>query len=158
VSYEGGGGIAYVNVLCAGKYGVGYSGLANGFSDAPLFSWTVEVLAHEIGHNVASPHTHSCSWGPNNNEPIDCCGANAGYPESNCNGVCDIPDPSNGGTIMSYCHLRNGVGINFNHGFGEVTDKMQDAIANASCLVSCNDGPDCVTWYADNDSDGYGNS
>jgi len=153
VSYEGGGGIAYVDVICS-SWGTGYSGLAEGFSEAPLFSWTVEVIAHELGHNVAAPHTHACNWGPNGNEPVDCCGHNAGYSEC----ACDVPDPTNGGTIMSYCHLTN-VGINFNNGFGEwVAPAMRDAINNASCLVSCDTGPDCVTWYADADGDGYGNS
>lgn len=67
VSYDGGGGIAYIDVLCYKYNGTGYSGLAEGFSEVPYYSWTVEVIAHELGHNIASPHTHSCKWGPSGN-------------------------------------------------------------------------------------------
>jgi hypothetical protein len=84
LSYDGGGGIAYVDVLCYPWYGTGYSGLSTTFSKAPTYSWTVSVIAHEVGHQVGSPHTHGCVWGPNGNEAIDCCGADAGYNE--CSG------------------------------------------------------------------------
>lgn len=92
VSFEGGGGIAYLGQLCSNwGYGTGYSGLSQTFSNVPLFSWTIEVIAHELGHNIASPHTHACKWGLNGDEPIDCCGHNAGYSECACN----VADPVN---------------------------------------------------------------
>ena len=157
ISYDGGGGIAYLDVLCYPWYGTGYSGLSTSYSKAPLFSWTVEVIAHEIGHNLGSPHTHSCSWGPNGNEAIDCCGADAGYNE--CSGSCNAAsDPVDGGTIMSYCHLTS-TGINFNHGFGPYpVERMTGLIKNASCLSTCDKGgdDDCQTYYRDADGDGYG--
>src|SRR5690606_30235337 len=59
VGYEGGGGIAYVNVLCDPEYGVGYSAVNSGYANVPTYSWTVEVLTHEIGHNLGSRHTHA---------------------------------------------------------------------------------------------------
>lgn len=140
VGYTGGGGIAYVDVLCNSFYGVGYSDINSTYSNVPTYSWTVEVLTHEIGHNLGSRHTHACVWGPNNNEPLDCCGYNAGYSDSSCgsNYNCTIPNPTNGGTIMSYCHLLGGVGINFNNGFGqEPGDLIRSEVYNAPCLTTC---------------------
>ena len=159
LSYDGGGGIAYVDVLCYPWYGTGYSGLSTTFSKAPTYSWTVSVMAHEIGHQMGSPHTHGCVWGPNGNEAIDCCGADAGYNE--CSGACNAPSaPVNGGTIMSYCHLTAD-GINMNHGFGpEPAALMRNRVANASCLTTCEkdtDQGDCKNVCADVDGDGKGN-
>jgi hypothetical protein len=152
-----------LGVLCYPWYGTGYSGLSTSFSHAPTFSWTVEVIAHEIGHNLGSPHTHSCSWGPNGNEAIDCCGTYAGYDE--CGGNCNaVEQPEEGGSIMSYCHLTS-AGINFNHGFGPYPlERILNNIANAECLTTCGDnggddgGNDCTTYYRDADMDGYGNA
>src|SRR5690606_38736570 len=47
------------------------------------------------------------------------------------------PIPSSG-TIMSYCHLIGGVGINFNNGFGPQPGNLIRArVDQASCLESC---------------------
>lgn len=155
VTLKANGGVAYLDVLCAGYWRTGYSALMGSYNNVPYYSWTVEVIAHELGHNVASPHTHACSWGPNGNECIDRCGKDAGYDGCWGNDVCNGPLPDDGGTIMSYCHLLGGVGINFNKGFGqEVTDLMQSRINNASCLSTC--GSSCVTYYQDADADGFG--
>jgi hypothetical protein len=131
VGYNGGGGIAYVDVLCNGYYGVGYSAIQSSYNLVPAYSWTVEVLTHEIGHNLGSPHTHACAWN-GNNTAIDGCGPAAGYSEG-CNG----PLPGSG-TIMSYCHLVGGVGINFSNGFGPQPGSLiRNRITNAPCLESC---------------------
>lgn len=135
VGSQGGGGIAYLDVLCYKPYGVGYSMIYNSFSNVPTYSWTIEVLTHEIGHNLGSNHTHDCVWN-GNNTPIDCCGQNAGYPSGSCGSgyTCNIANPSTGGTIMSYCHLTS-AGINFNHGFGpQPKAKIQSVVYNAACL------------------------
>ena len=100
------GGIAYVNVLCSSPTsgsGYGFSNTNGGFSQLPAYSWDVDVVAHELGHNFGSPHTHSCNW-PGG--PIDTC-----YEvEGNCyNG----PTHAIVGTIMSYCHLSAGKVLNF---------------------------------------------
>lgn len=131
VGYAGGGGIAYLDVLCNSYYAVGYSAINSTYNNVPTYSWTVMVLAHEIGHNLGSQHTHACAWN-GNNTAIDGCGAAAGYSEG-----CTGPIPSEGGTIMSYCHLNN-VGINLNLGFGpQPGDRIRGKITNAPCLSSC---------------------
>ena len=129
------GGIAYLDVLCNGFYGVGYSSIYSTYSNVPTYSWTVEVITHEIGHNLGSSHTHSCVWN-GNNTAIDGCGPAAGYSDG-----CDGPIPGNGGTIMSYCHLLGNVGINFNNGFGpQPGDRIRSEVYNAACLDVCGGG------------------
>lgn len=130
VGTNGGGGIAYLNVLCNSYSGVGYSAINLSFNPVPAYSWTVMVLTHEIGHNLGSPHTHACAWN-GNNTAIDGCGPAAGYSEG-----CSGPIPSEGGTVMSYCHLVNG--INMSLGFGpQPGDLIRSRVYNASCLTSC---------------------
>ena len=137
IGYGGGGGIAYVDVLCNSYYGVGYSGINPTYNAVPNYSWTVEVVTHEIGHNLGSEHTHDCAWN-GNNTAIDGCGPAAGY-SSGCNAP--VPDK---GTIMSYCHLVSGVGIDFNLGFGpQPGDRIRGFVYNAPCLTSC--GEPCTT-------------
>ena len=139
VGYQGNGGIAYLDVLCFPSYAVGYSDINASYANVPTYSWSVEVLTHEIGHNIGSPHTHACSWGPNGDQPIDCCGYNAGYVENNCGADynCTIPNPVKG-TIMSYCHLLSGIGIDFNLGFGqEPGDLIRNRVYNKTCLSAC---------------------
>lgn len=105
-----GGGVAWVNTLCVKQYAHGVStGLSLTTANLPTYSWNVMCVAHEMGHNFGSPHTHSCSW---EGGAID----NCALPEGQCTSG---PTPTNGGTIMSYCHLNWGIGINFSNGFGQ---------------------------------------
>jgi PKD repeat protein len=135
IGYKGGGGIAYVDVLCDPDHAVGYSGINDTFQYIPNYSWTVNVMTHEIGHNIGSPHTHACAWN-GNNTAIDGCGPSAGYDEG-CSG--DIPVS---GTIMSYCHLISGVGIDLSNGFHpQVETLLQDKTYNADCLDDCSTIP-----------------
>lgn len=132
VGYNGSGGIAYVDVLCNSTYGVGYSDINSTFANVPTYSWTIEVVTHEIGHNLGSRHTHDCVWNGDNTS-IDGCGPAAGY-GNNCGGG---PIPTKG-TIMSYCHLVGGVGIDFNLGFGQQPgDLIRNEVYNAPCLGTC---------------------
>jgi len=133
--YVGNGGIAFVNVLCSSNNAnrMAYSDINPTYSLVPTYSWTIECVSHESGHNIASRHTHDCAWN-GNNTPIDGCGPAAGY-TTNCTAG---PLPTGGGTIMSYCHLVSGIGINFNLGFGpQPTSLMQSTIASKTCLFVC---------------------
>lgn len=183
VGRGGGGGVAYLDVLCVPTYAYGYSGVALSYSDVPTYSWTVNVLTHEIGHNLGSPHTHGCNWNGDNSQ-IDDCGnaylANDGNPNTNPGDCYDPNDeiiPSKG-TIMSYCHLTSGVGIDLNLGFGDQPgDLIRSEVYNATCLgpceacttegQACDDGDPCTTndaidafcncrgtYVGDNDNDG----
>lgn len=107
------------NDLCDGWFA--YSDVFLAFtgwhSNLPLYAWDINVVAHEMGHNLGSRHTHSCFWSG---------GAIDGCYDSETAYVCpftwiscnDGPMPgSEGGTIMSYCHNQS-CGINFANGFG----------------------------------------
>ncbi len=136
VGLKGGGGVAYVNTLCDSYLGLGYSAVYSSFQNIPIYSWSVEVITHEIGHNLGSRHTHACVWN-GNDTAIDGCGPAAGA-LSECSG----PIP-NKGTIMSYCHLVGGVGISFLEGFGiQPGEKIRTTVYNANCLTGC-DGTSC---------------
>jgi hypothetical protein len=137
----GAGGIAYRDVLCNRAYAYGYSNIRNTYQPYPTYSWTVEVVAHELGHNIGSAHTHRCNyWNTPGRIAIDECGPRAGHSEGTCSSVEGLP--SNGGTIMSYCHLVSGVGINFTRGFGRLPgDTLRYHVSIATCLTSC--GPYC---------------
>ena len=95
-------GLAWVDVLCSSKRGynfVKFSG-NNSFTTGHTM-----VLAHEIGHNFGSMHTHSCTWNP----PIDSCyTAEPVRNQGPCFSRSDIHLILGGGELMSYCHLSFG--------------------------------------------------
>ncbi|WP_103068426.1 M12 family metallo-peptidase [Aquimarina sediminis] len=147
VTYNFSGGVAWVSALCGShKYAV--SGINKNYSNVPTYSWTVGVIAHELGHNFGSHHTHACRWN-GNNTAIDGC--------YNTEGGCAKPAiPSGGGTVMSYCHLTN-VGINFTKGFGsQPANVMRNFINSSSCTGACGGGGcsdgDSVTVTFKNDA------
>lgn len=135
LGFGGGGGVAWLNTLCSGTtYRMGYSGIGSSYNNVPTYGWSVEVVTHEEGHNMGSPHTHDCAWN-GNGTAIDGCGPAAGYPVSGCPAG---PLPAGGGTIMSYCHLVGGVGINFNLGFGpQPAALIRNRVNAATCLAQC---------------------
>ena len=63
-----GGGIAYLNALCSG-FGYGVSASLAGVAPTNISTtyWDFMVVAHELGHNFGSPHTHCYS------PPVDQC-------------------------------------------------------------------------------------
>lgn len=110
-----------------------YSDLqSNNITAVPTYSWNTNVVAHEFGHIFGSPHTHDCSFWSGG--AIDGCGPtfDIAYSEG---GSCIGPIPSNGGTVMSYCHLLQGVGINLSNGFGtQPGNLMRNLVNNGWCF------------------------
>ncbi|MEY4534649.1 MAG: hypothetical protein RLZZ246_967 [Planctomycetota bacterium] len=93
-----GGGVAWLSVVCNGSYGFGLSANLGGSFPYPILNnsdsnWDLMVVAHEIGHNFGTTHTHNFS------PPVDGCGSN---PQD-----CSVADADQG-TIMSYCHICPG--------------------------------------------------
>ena len=132
------GGVAItINGLCSTN-NFSYSSVNYSYSNFPTYSWTVQVITHELGHLFGSPHTHGCYWN-GNDTAIDGCGQSQGYSEGTCPQG-PIPAPATKGTIMSYCHLVSGVGISFNNGFGpQPSARILTAIGNSTCLSN-----DCI--------------
>jgi hypothetical protein len=169
-------GIAWIGVLCnspfnitpsqvtssvcpgidsgtASNYGGAYGvtmGVTGTFNAAnPAIGWDVMAVAHEIGHNFSSPHTHCYAGIGDNPEPVDTCYSG----ESSCfSGSAALPGPQGqgSGTLMSYCHLRPGGLANTSLTFGSghpfgvqperVPARMLDhvrsrAASNAACLI-----------------------
>jgi hypothetical protein len=137
------GGVAWLDVMCAtptefpdgsggsmwvGPYSIANDDIMTNIPQVPVYSWDVEASAHEMGHNIGSKHTQSCSW-PGG--PIDNCVA---VEDGNCS---PGPNPAaSGGTVMSYCHLTSW-GINFAFGFGPLPGAViRENMANSPCLMS----------------------
>ena len=137
------GGVAWLDVLCENYSSwnnnhFGPYAFMNINTSTPLnfpnYSWNTSATSHEIGHNIGSPHTHRCSWSATGggNNAIDGC-----YSQED--GPCSLLGPqypSAGGTIMSYCHLVQGIGVNLSNGFGTAPGNLIRAKVNqASCPV-----------------------
>ena len=155
VGFDGGGGGISNGIgqsACfADEAKIQYTSVNPSYNNFPVYSWTVGAVAHELGHCIASPHTHGCYWNGDGTQ-IDDCGniyaQNQGNtPEGNaCYAQFQpvLPAPGVGGSIMSYCHL-NAVGINMTNGFGQQPgDLLRAALTNsAACLRGCPEG-DCA--------------
>ncbi|MBK8847978.1 MAG: hypothetical protein IPO27_16190 [Bacteroidetes bacterium] len=60
---NGNGGRADLGSLtCAAA---AYSNIDGSFNAFPSYSWDANVVAHEMGHNLNSQHTHECAWNGN---------------------------------------------------------------------------------------------
>ena len=168
-----GGGIAWLGVLCSnpaggatnignscpglpstGQYFGGYGvsgGLFGTFNPGnPGVVWDLVVIAHEIGHNFDSPHTHCYGGIGGNANPVDQCATESG---TGCfTGTPSLPGPlgQRSGTIMSYCHLLTGGLSNIEstfgagHAFGTLPERvpaqmrqhvLDRAAGNAACLA-----------------------
>ncbi len=140
------GGIAYVSCRGSGPckattigtnvpFAVSQTSMS--YAGVPNYSWTINVLAHEMGHNMGAPHTQACAWGPNDNVAIDGC--------FTIEGSCADPGfPSGLGSVMSYCHFAGRPGISFDLAFGqEVGDHIYDEylFAASNFLTSCGTTP-----------------
>jgi hypothetical protein len=145
------GGIAYLNVLCNKQFAYGYSNVFGQYNTFPAFSFDVEILAHEIGHNMGSQHTHWCGW---NTGAGGTCGAidNCGTVEATttcptCPSVNVTSAPGWSGTVMSYCYVVNNIGVNFSNGFGPLPQAViRNAVNTGACLSTNN------TWTGTTDT------
>jgi len=144
------GGVAHVDVLCSdyipdapwgtsGPYAFSEVLTTYEAFDEQLFtySYSVGIVAHELGHNFGSRHTHACIWGSGQNEQIDDCGnvsafENGDTPQGSAcfdNNNRKIPTE---GTIMSYCNT----GIRFHPQPLAVIKTNYDEAQN-DCPSSC---------------------
>ena len=119
-----GGGIAWINGVCT-SYGYALSSNLRGSFPLPLIdnnynNWDIYVVAHELGHNCGSRHTHDYE------PPID-----------NCDTDCSVGTFD--GTIMSNCHLCPGGMSNIVLNFHEtVQDTIRNYLSNSiSCSLDC---------------------
>ena len=131
VSYKGSGGkAAGFDGFCNSSRSKSkcFSNIYPTYTNYPNYSWNVMVFTHELGHLMGSRHTHACVWN-GNGTAIDGCSP------WGVEGNCSLPGiPANGGTVMSYCHLKN-VGINLNLGFGtQPRNVILNKINSSSCL------------------------
>lgn len=129
------GGVAWLDALCFwDNYNkCAYSNIYSSYSTVPTYSWSVGCITHEMGHNLGSKHTQACVWNGNNTAIDGCVATEGGCPNPGL--------PTNGGTIMSYCHIVSGVGINFNNGFGpQPGNLILGKYNSASCLTACDGG------------------
>lgn len=166
-------GIAWVGVMCGnpfdvtpssascpgieqgvvGNYGGSYGltmGIDGGFDAGdPAVVWDMMGVAHELGHNFGSPHTHCYNGYGGNPEPVDQCYSG----EQQCfAGATTLPGPQGegSGTLMSYCHLKPGSLANMSmtfgatHPFGVAPERVpsrmlahvqERAAASAACMI-----------------------
>jgi len=154
-------GILLYQTYGSGGIAAGFDGLCNRdvkeqlavacanmlYEEFPIYSRTVQVISHELGHLFGSPHTHACAWN-GNNTAIDCCGATEGYCPP-----CPPPPLEEGGTIMSYCDHYWQIGINFANGFGvQPGELIRENLAGAYCICQRN----IVDYYVSEDETIHG--
>ncbi len=122
-----GGGVAYLDVLCNSTWGFGVSGNMHGGTQFPVSqssnSWDFVVMAHEMGHNFGTGHTHDYC------PPIDRCASSAYFGQCQTSRNC-----VSNGTLMSYCHTCSGGMNNITTYFHSTVISTMRAEADASCL------------------------
>ncbi len=132
-----GGGNANMDAMDNRNKAYGVNMVYGNYKIVPAYSWDVKVFAHELGHNLGSPHTHSCTW-PGG--AIDNCTT----VEGNCP---PGPTPVNGGTIMSYCQ-NTSIGINLALGFGPLPGNLiRSRVSNNNTLPVSNSMPSDLLAY-----------
>lgn len=129
------GGVAYVGVICLGfpQFQTAVSDVDPFFNALPMYSWSVSVTAHEMGHNFGSRHTQWCGWDKGNGVigNIDSCVATESF--SGSTACYTGPNVPRVGTIMSYCHLTGSIDLAL--GFGPLPGNvLRNTFDNAFCL------------------------
>jgi hypothetical protein len=123
------GGVAFIDVMCNPSIRHGFSNIPYQYSAFPAYSYASFCMAHELGHNFGSQHTHWCGWTLPGGSlgRIDSCYAGEG--------TCGSVTKPRIGTIMSYCHI--GLGVNLNLGFGPLPRAViRNGLLNATCISS----------------------
>jgi hypothetical protein len=134
------GGIAWLGVLCHGDFAQGsdfggaYS-LTQVYATYPLQLWDQDASAHEMGHNVGSPHTH-CMGPTSIKYPYPTWTDECYSGESGCFSGTAAPPALGQGTIMSYCHLWGWQYMSLVFHPRCINDLMLPAINGASCLTA----------------------
>ncbi len=134
------GGVAWLNATCT-DFGYGVVGHMIGRFADPVATnpgnWDINVIAHELGHNVGTLHTHS-------------------YGLDGCDGGEVVR-----GTIMSYCHVNSGASANIDLSFHTVcVNAIEGFIVTSPCLEGDCDGDgisdadEIAAGAADADGDG----
>lgn len=134
------GGVAYLSALC-GEFAYSVNGYLNGgFAsiDSPNSgNWDLVVVAHELGHNCGTLHTHD-------------------YGIDNCAGG----TPRRSG-IMSYCHTVSGGVSNIDMSFHTlIRGFVKDYVGSSPCVsIDCDgngvdDATDIALGAADLNGDG----
>ena len=122
----GTGGIAWLSVNCS-SFAYGFSSAMSGSTSTNInsYSWNLDVVAHELGHNFGANHTHWCGW-PGG--AIDnCYGAEGG---------CSNGPSVSAGTIMSYCHITSTPKVLQFHPIVE-QNALIPSMSAASCYGPC---------------------
>ena len=122
-----GGGVAYLDVLCNSTWGFGVSGNLSGGTQFPVSqssnTWDFVVMAHEMGHNFGTSHTHNYC------PPIDQCASSNYFGQCQNSRVC-----TSNGTLMSYCHTCSGGMNNITTFFHPTVITTMRNAADNSCL------------------------
>jgi hypothetical protein len=133
-TYGGVAGIAYLGVLCS-DFGYSLVSIPQATETYPTnqVNFNASLMAHELGHNFGSPHTHSCFWQSAGYLPagalIDSCNA--------AEGACyngPIHTAFGKGTIMSYCHLLGPPNATLRLDFHPHCISVMRAESEAACL------------------------
>jgi len=139
------GGLAYILDFdqCNWAFAYGYANVYATYNTVPTYSWDVEVMTHESGHLMGSFHTQWCGWNTgagNTCGAIDNCFAvEAGPGCSTCISTVNTnpsAPPGFMGTVMSYCYLRDGIGVNLSYGFGAKPQaRIRSCVNAAACFI-----------------------
>ena len=144
-----GGGVAWVSTVCQGDFwdsgdahwGGAYAvvgnieGTLSNFQHPAAGSdvWDIEAIAHEMGHNFGSVHTHCYS------PPIDECYGG----EPGCYSGPNVDPGAGVGTIMSYCHLFGWSEISLKFHSRCISEQLRPTIVSASVA-----SPGCMSGSA----------
>ncbi|MGB4958386.1 MAG: M12 family metallo-peptidase [Saprospiraceae bacterium] len=121
------------------------TGLTSPNISLPTYSFNTYIVCHELGHVMGLRHSHACTWG-NTSMQVDDCGNvyaqnnNQTIEGNSCYNPASPVLPASGGTIMSQCHLINGIGIQLSHGFGPVIGQV---LYDNFIFAGCNTGSNC---------------